>query len=226
MNAYSKVIAERVIEFRKKHGLTQTELGTKLGVGQSTIVRWEKGALPRFAAFKKFLEYARESGDEDIAEGFLSGKTEPLSPRTFIVIEGTIGNASAVTQFGKVPEENRAFAWVNLMLPASSWALLVLGDGMRPKYDEGDLVCLSEKVPKKIDMPFLGYVEDWNGNAFLGRVMRAAKSDEVQVFCFNADPIAGLNPNSISAVEAVIPRGKWSLDRDPSRFLPPKFQNG
>ena len=38
-----KVFSERLKELRLKKGLTQTELGEKVGVKQNTFTNWEKG---------------------------------------------------------------------------------------------------------------------------------------------------------------------------------------
>lgn len=49
-----KVFSERLKELRLKKGLTQTELGKKVGVKQSTFTNWEKGKRePNFETLLK-----------------------------------------------------------------------------------------------------------------------------------------------------------------------------
>ena len=48
-------LAEMLVALRKKHGLSQRDLASKLEVNHRTVVRWEKqsGYLPRPATMKK-----------------------------------------------------------------------------------------------------------------------------------------------------------------------------
>ena len=49
-----KVFPQRLKELRLKKGLTQTELGEKVGVKQSTFTNWEKGKRePNFETLLK-----------------------------------------------------------------------------------------------------------------------------------------------------------------------------
>ncbi|WP_247930726.1 helix-turn-helix domain-containing protein [Streptococcus mitis] len=51
-----KVFSERLKELRLKKGLTQTELGEKVGVKQSTFTNWEKGK--REPSFENLIKLA------------------------------------------------------------------------------------------------------------------------------------------------------------------------
>lgn len=51
-----KVFSERLKELRLKKGLTQTELGEKVGVKQNTFTNWEKGK--REPSFENLIKLA------------------------------------------------------------------------------------------------------------------------------------------------------------------------
>ena len=51
-----KVFSERLKELRLKKGLTQTELGEKVGVKQNTFTNWENGK--REPSFENLIKLA------------------------------------------------------------------------------------------------------------------------------------------------------------------------
>lgn len=51
-----KVFSERLKELRLKKGLTQTELGEKVGVKQNTFTNWENGK--RELSFENLIKLA------------------------------------------------------------------------------------------------------------------------------------------------------------------------
>jgi len=50
--------------FRKKHKLTQLELGNAIDVGQSAISQYENGRKPEIDVAWRFKKYAESFGDE------------------------------------------------------------------------------------------------------------------------------------------------------------------
>ena len=50
------IFTERLKELRLKKGLTQTELGEKVGVKQNTFTNWEKGK--RESSFENLIKLA------------------------------------------------------------------------------------------------------------------------------------------------------------------------
>lgn len=59
-----KVFSERLKELRLKKGLTQTELGEKVGVKQSTFTNWENGKRePNFETIIKIADLLEVSLD-------------------------------------------------------------------------------------------------------------------------------------------------------------------
>lgn len=59
-----KVFSERLKELRLKKGLTQTELGEKVGVKQNTFTNWENGKRePNFENLIKLADLLEVSLD-------------------------------------------------------------------------------------------------------------------------------------------------------------------
>lgn len=59
-----KVFSERLKELRLKKGLTQTELGKKVGVKQNTFTNWENGKRePNFETIIKIADLLEVSLD-------------------------------------------------------------------------------------------------------------------------------------------------------------------
>lgn len=46
MNDYSAVIGQNITELRKKHNMTQEQLGALVGVSGQAVSKWEKGGMP------------------------------------------------------------------------------------------------------------------------------------------------------------------------------------
>lgn len=63
-------LGEQIAELRKKHGLTQADLGKKLKVSQSMISQYENGT--RFPAYSTLLKIVTAIGGEDLLHRFMS----------------------------------------------------------------------------------------------------------------------------------------------------------
>lgn len=67
-------IGERVAALRQLLGLTQMELGQRLGVTQSTIARWEQGGkAPRASALRRFEDLERRASHPEAESRRLEG---------------------------------------------------------------------------------------------------------------------------------------------------------
>ena len=59
-----KFIADKIKEFRKKAGLTQTELAQKIGIGEKQISKIENYTnLPSLTTFFKIIDYLKHSDE-------------------------------------------------------------------------------------------------------------------------------------------------------------------
>lgn len=144
--------AKNVKEIRKRLGLTQTELGKKLGVSLSTIQKWESGKYPvsksNLTAVKELLinssSFVNESSvsyspkltenrgvpyyDVDFTGGFdLVFNEQNVKPSYFINYE----------------PYNKADAWIN-----------VVGKSMSPFISHGDLVAIKKLENWRDFMPY------------------------------------------------------------------------
>ncbi|MDR2858428.1 MAG: XRE family transcriptional regulator [Novosphingobium sp.] len=66
-------LSERIRAIRHSKGLDQTQFGEALGVGQSTVARWEKGAQPKPEMLRRMADFVGWAVDD------LLGLTDPGS---------------------------------------------------------------------------------------------------------------------------------------------------
>lgn len=86
-----QMLGNRIKEMREKHGLTQGDLASRVGVNITQVVKWEKGrAMPGGEAFMKLAK------ELDVSMDFLAGlvdgpnehlEIEDLSPTERKLIE-------------------------------------------------------------------------------------------------------------------------------------------
>ena len=72
-------MSERIKEMRKKRGLSQTDLATKLGVSMKTVARWESGERVPNALYLEMLERNLKTTYD-----YLKGATDDPSPRVYV----------------------------------------------------------------------------------------------------------------------------------------------
>lgn len=64
MPVMANTLAERIKQMRLSKGLDQTQFGEALGVTQSTVGRWEKGAQPKPEALRAIAKFADMTVDD------------------------------------------------------------------------------------------------------------------------------------------------------------------
>ncbi|MBQ7858878.1 MAG: helix-turn-helix domain-containing protein [Faecalibacterium sp.] len=140
--AFSQLLKEA----RKKKRLSQTELAVKLGVTQQAVGKWEAGrsspdptTIARIAEIlgttTDYLLGLHQPGPETdaAAERFFGGYRESLIP-----VIGTVKAGYGALAF----EEDYGKEYANVKDPANYFYLVVRGDSMEPRIQDGDLALI------------------------------------------------------------------------------------
>lgn len=131
MNSKNAALGERIRQARKTLGLTQQEFAAQLEVTQPTVHRWEKGfydpdeeALQRLAGMTKMSPAYFRYGEHDAFGG-----TASVAVTGHVGLDGEVHPAARGHERIDAPPCQTALA-----------AIQVRGDGLRPAYDNGDII--------------------------------------------------------------------------------------
>lgn len=136
----NQFFADRVAQIRASSGLDQTQFGEIFGVGQSSVVRWEQGSIPKGDRLNRIADYAGITVDE------LLGR----EPRHSNILEGAVP-AVGIPLLGDVPggpwreaiQKSRQFIPAPQPgMPTSAYALKVRGDSMDKLAKDGATIII------------------------------------------------------------------------------------
>lgn len=130
-------LSDNLKTLRKKHGLTQADLAAALDMSKSVISMYESGQrLPSFEVLEALADYY------NVSLSALRGETAATSLR--IPVLGTIPAGIPIEAIEDIID------WEEI--PASMqkggreyFALLVRGDSMYPRYEEGDILIVRKQ---------------------------------------------------------------------------------
>ena len=136
------MLGEKIKELRKNKGILQKELADRLSVGKSTVAMWETNKRePDIDTIMKISKILDVSVDE------LLGKNEPesnaqLLPSEYIRMIPCFESASA--GFG-TDAQNRIIELIPIYIvneqeAAETICIIVRGDSMHPRIEDGDIV--------------------------------------------------------------------------------------
>lgn len=132
---------QRLKELRKQSGFSQKSLSQQLGVSQQAVGKWETGrSSPDPATLARLAELLDTSTDDllglkalpaaQAAERFFGGYEESPIP-----VVGTVRAGYGAFAF----EEDYGVEYARVKDPASYFYLVVKGDSMEPRIQDGDL---------------------------------------------------------------------------------------
>ena len=173
---------------RKQAHLSQTELAEALGVTQQAVGKWENGksspdpgTLGRIAALlgtsSDFLLGLHKETEETraAADRFFGARHESLVP-----VIGTVKAGYGALAF----EEDYGQEYANVKDPASYFYLVVKGDSMEPRIQDGDLALVHrQSTLENGDLGVFVYGEDGEGT--LKKYVQRGNS--IILHPFNAD---------------------------------------
>lgn len=143
-------LAQRLKSARNQAGLTQAELGKKIGVSQNTIQKVESGGETKYinqlakalGVNVDWLEFG--IGEANTATNKANGETEDLIIIDVLNVEASAGNGSlgdlveVVKKLHYVPEQfHTYFQGLN---PENIRVINIRGDSMYPTFNSGDMI--------------------------------------------------------------------------------------
>ena len=176
------MLGPRLKQLRKENKVTQNGLAAKLGVTQQTIATWEKGrSSPDPSTLMKLAEHFSVSVDSLLGRQTLPsvGEVQRYQPNaeTMIPVVGSVRAGYGALAF----QEDLGSEPANVRDPDNYFYLVVRGDSMEPRIQNGDLA-LVRRQPA-LDDGDLGVVVFGEGEGTLKRFRR--KGDAVVLQPFN-----------------------------------------
>lgn len=138
--------SELLKQCRKKQGISQAELASKLGVTQQAVGKWESGkSSPDPSTVARIAELLNTTAD------YLLGLYRPVSnvsapeerffgsySESLIPVIGTVKAGYGALAF----EEDYGQEYARVKDPSNYFYLVVRGDSMEPRIHDGDLVAI------------------------------------------------------------------------------------
>jgi phage repressor protein C with HTH and peptisase S24 domain len=183
-----KAIGERIRLIRKVLGLTQAEIGEKIGRSWKTINRWEAGereipdtALKLIASTFGVSYNWLKTGQGEMWERKEKALLEELEAKTREVLEKlvripVVGRARA--GFPESPADMEAVGWVlvskETFQKGGKFSVQVHGDSMEPTLHDGDFVVFKTYVGDGSDIPSgkVVVVRNHHGELVVKRLIR------------------------------------------------------
>ena len=159
--------SERIKELRKKHGLTQQQVGERIGASRASVSQWESGDVSPSADY--LVALARVFG---VSAHWLStgkGSPEPsnVEPATLpqggkvpIISYVQAGHWREMCEQATAFDGNVEYITVGEEVGPRGFGLWVCGKSMQPLFNEGDLIIIDpDEAPRPGD-----YVVAKNGS--------------------------------------------------------------
>lgn len=180
------MIGDSIKALRKEKKITQKELATVLKVTQQAVGKWETGnSMPDTESLRKLAEYFSVSVDALLGMQEDENALQPVSnsflyqnimPENQVPIVGSVragyGALALEEDFGTEP--------ANVKDPSNYFYLLVKGDSMEPRIQDGDLALVRKQ--QTLDDGDLGVVVFGEGEGTLKRFLRRGNAVVLQPF--------------------------------------------
>lgn len=200
----NKPLAQKIRAIRKTLNLNQTEFGERLGVNQSTVVRWEKGAVPAGDLLQGIATMANTSVERLMGTDSLAATPDGMLP-----VVGYVGAGAAVMPFddysagdGMDHIERPSF------VQGRAVAVEVRGDSLLPVAEDGwrliytgEQTMLEEQVLNRLCV-----VKLIDGRMLVKRIIRGSQPQRYHLLSTNAPIIEDVEIEWAARVTAIIPR--------------------
>lgn len=200
----NKPLAQKIRAIRKTLNLNQTEFGERLGVNQSTVVRWEKGAVPAGDLLQGIATMANTS-----VERLMGTDSLASTPNGMLPVVGYVGAGAAVMPFddyangdGMDHIERPSF------VQGRAVAVEVRGDSLLPVAEDGwrliytgEQTMMEEQVLNRLCV-----VKLLDGRMLVKRIVRGSQPQRYHLLSTNAPIIEDVEVEWAARVTAIIPR--------------------
>lgn len=197
-------LADKIKAIRVASGLDQTEFGEKMGVSQSTVGRWERGAQPQSEILKRIADFANTTVDRLLGVDDLAG-TNPGD----IPVVGYVGAGAEVIPFDDLAHGD-ALDHVERPPGMSGRfvAVEVRGDSLLPTAEDGwRLIYTGEQTILEDEvLNRLCVVQLADGRMLVKRLMRGSQPRRYHLLSTNAPIIEDVEIVWAAKVKAIIPR--------------------
>lgn len=174
------MLGNQLKRLRKERKITQTDLAQVLGVTQQAVGTWETGRTsPDPATLMQLAEYFSVSVDTLLGRaGIAANSVQPYSAamENMVPIVGTVRAGYGALAF----EEERGSEPASVRDPENYFYLLVRGDSMEPRIQDGDLALVRRQ--STLDDGDLGVVVFGEGEGTLKRFLRKGNAVILQPF--------------------------------------------
>ena len=201
---------QRLKQLRKEMGLSQKSLSEHLGVTQQAVGKWETGrSSPDPATLARLAELLETSADYLL--GISEQPAEPAAPslpyaESPIPVIGTVRAGYGSLAF----EEDYGVEYACVKDPANYFYLVVKGDSMEPRIQDGDLA-LVHRQPT-LENGDLGVMVFGEGEGTLKKYIQRGNAVILQPFnpAYEEKVIRGEELNQLFiAGKGVETRAKW-----------------
>ena len=201
---------QRLKQLRKEMGLSQKSLSEHLGVTQQAVGKWETGrSSPDPATLARLAELLETSADYLL--GISEQPAEPAAPslpygESPIPVIGTVRAGYGSLAF----EEDYGVEYACVKDPESYFYLVVKGDSMEPRIQDGDLA-LVHRQPT-LENGDLGVMVFGEGEGTLKKYIQRGKAVILQRFnpAYEEKVIRGEGLNQLFIAGKVVEtRAKW-----------------
>ncbi|MDY4166958.1 MAG: S24 family peptidase [Fournierella sp.] len=201
---------QRLKQLRKELGLSQKSLSEHLGVTQQAVGKWETGrSSPDPATLARLAELLETSADYLL--GISEQPAEPAAPslpyaESPIPVIGTVRAGYGSLAF----EEDYGVEYACVKDPANYFYLVVKGDSMEPRIQDGDLA-LVHRQPT-LENGDLGVMVFGEGEGTLKKYIQRGNAVILQPFnpAYEEKVIRGEELNQLFIAGKVVEtRAKW-----------------
>ena len=201
---------QRLKQLRKEMGLSQKSLSEHLGVTQQAVGKWETGrSSPDPATLARLAELLETSADYRL--GISEQPAEPAAPslpygESPIPVIGTVRAGYGSLAF----EEDYGVEYACVKDPESYFYLVVKGDSMEPRIQDGDLA-LVHRQPT-LENGDLGVMVFGEGEGTLKKYIQRGNAVILQPFnpAYEEKVIRGEELNQLFIAGKVVEtRAKW-----------------
>ena len=201
---------QRLKQLRKEMGLSQKSLSEHLGVTQQAVGKWETGrSSPEPATLARLAELLETSADYLL--GISEQPAEPAAPslpygESPIPVIGTVRAGYGSLAF----EEDYGVEYACVKDPESYFYLVVKGDSMEPRIQDGDLA-LVHRQPT-LENGDLGVMVFGEGEGTLKKYIQRGNAVILQPFnpAYEEKVIRGEELNQLFIAGKVVEtRAKW-----------------